>query len=87
MDERSGNIKFSISKALFSKDFGEKRFNQKGLFYKLPGRPLIKWLYMVFWRMAFLDGRAGITYATLQSIYEYFIILKTRELQEEKNKC
>jgi hypothetical protein len=35
---------------------------------------------MVFGRLAFLDGRAGLTYATLQAIYEYFIVLKTREL-------
>jgi glycosyltransferase involved in cell wall biosynthesis len=80
IDDLKGDTHFSIKKALFSKDFSEKRFNQKGLFYKLPGRPLIKWLYMVLVRRAFLDGKAGITYATLQSIYEYFIVLKTREL-------
>lgn len=80
MQDVGKGVKFSLSKALFSKDFTEKRYHQKGLFYKLPGRPLIKWLYMVIVRRAFLDGRAGITYAFLQSIYEYFIILKTKEL-------
>jgi glycosyltransferase involved in cell wall biosynthesis len=73
-------VSFSLKKAVFSKDFTEKRFHQKGLFYSLPGRPIIKWLYMMIVRRAFLDGKAGITYATLQSIYEYFIVLKTREL-------
>ena len=73
-------IKFSVTKALFSKDFTERRYHQKGLFYKLPGRPIVKWLYMVLWRRSFLDGKTGITYATLQSIYEYFIVLKTKEL-------
>ena len=73
---------FSISKALFGKDFSERRYHQKGLFYKLPGRPFIKFMYMVFGRMAFLDGRAGVTYATLQAIYEYFIVLKTKELMK-----
>ena len=38
---------------------------------------------MVIVRRAFLDGSAGITYATLQSIYEYFIVLKTKELLRE----
>lgn len=71
---------FSIRKAIFGKNFSERRFHQKGLFYKLPGRPFIKWLYLIIWRKAFLDGSAGITYATLQSIYEYFIVLKTTEL-------
>lgn len=71
---------FSFKKALLSKDFTERRFHQKGLFYKMPGRPFIKWMYMVFGRRAFMDGTAGITYATLQAIYEYFIVLKTKEL-------
>ncbi|MFN8358269.1 MAG: glycosyltransferase family 2 protein [Spirosomataceae bacterium] len=80
VEEHQGNFQFSVRRALFSKDFHERRYHQKGLFYKLPGRPLIKWLYMMFVRRAFLDGKAGITYAFLQSIYEYFIVLKTNEL-------
>lgn len=71
---------FSLRKALFDKDFSTRRYHQKGIFYKMPGRPLIKWFYMVFGRMAFLDGSAGLTYATLQAIYEYFIVLRTNEL-------
>jgi glycosyltransferase involved in cell wall biosynthesis len=79
-------VSFSLKKALFSSDFTEKRYHQKGLFYSLPGRPLIKWLYMVIVRRAFLDGKSGITYATLQAIYEYFIVLKSNELiQAQKN--
>jgi glycosyltransferase involved in cell wall biosynthesis len=76
-------VKFSIRQALYSKDFTVRRYHQKGLFYKMPGRPLIKWVYMVLIRRAFLDGTAGITYATLQSIYEYFIVLKTKELLKQ----
>lgn len=83
--ENDGTYKFSLKKALFSKDFTERRYHQKGIFYKMPIRPVIKWLYMVIWRRAFLDGRAGITYATLQAIYEYFIVLKTRELSRTKS--
>lgn len=79
-------VTFSVRKALFGKDFTEKRYHQKGLFYKLPGRPIIKWLYMVLVRRAFLDGSAGLTYATLQSIYEYFIVLKSKELLSQKKK-
>jgi glycosyltransferase involved in cell wall biosynthesis len=77
-------VSFSFKKAFFGKDFTEKRYHQKGLFYSLPGRPLIKWFYMMFIRKAFLDGSAGITYATLQSIYEYFIVLKTQEMMANK---
>ena len=87
LEDINRQTRFSVRKALFSQDFTEKRYHQKGLFYKLPGRPLIKWCYMVFGRMAFLDGKAGMTYATLQSIYEYFIVLKTDELVRTKNKA
>jgi glycosyltransferase involved in cell wall biosynthesis len=71
----------SPSAALRHPDFHTRRLHQKALFYRLPARPLLKWCYMMFLRGAILDGTAGITYATLQSIYEYMIVLKTRELR------
>lgn len=71
----------SLKTALFSKDRAERRRAQKALFFLLPARPLIKWLYMMFVRGAVLDGYAGVTYSTLQSIYEYFIELKAHELR------
>ncbi len=80
------SVSFSLLKAIGSKSFSERRYHQKGIFYKMPGRPLIKWLYMVIWRRSFLDGRAGITYATLQTIYEYFIVIKTKEMIDNAKK-
>ena len=74
----------SFKRAFFSKDFHERRRHQKKLFYHLPCRPLIKFFYLFFLRRAFLDGKAGITYAALQSIYEYFIVLHQRELVHSK---
>jgi glycosyltransferase involved in cell wall biosynthesis len=71
----------SLRAALRDPDFHTRRLHQKALFYRLPGRPLIKWFYMMFVRGAILDGAAGVTYATLQSLYEYMIVLKTRELR------
>ena len=70
----------SLRQALFGANFHERRVAQKAIFYELPGRPLIKWLYMMFGRGAVLDGRAGIMYATLQSFYEYLIEVKRREI-------
>ncbi len=77
---REKQVPYSFKKAFTAKDFTERRFHQKEFFYRLPGRPFIKFFYMLVMRRAFLDGRAGITYATLQSVYEYFIVLKQREL-------
>lgn len=80
-EEQTEGIDFSWRTALFGKDFNERRYHQKGLFYRLPGRPLLKWAYMMFYRRGILDGRAGWTYAALQAIYEYFIIVKCREAE------
>jgi glycosyltransferase involved in cell wall biosynthesis len=63
--------------ALVAKDFHARRIAQKAIFYRMPARPLIKWLYLMFVRGAILDGRAGIAYANLQAMYEYWIVLKT----------
>jgi glycosyltransferase involved in cell wall biosynthesis len=76
-----GGAGFSLSKAFFAKDFHEKRFHQKELFYRLPARPLLKFAILYLAKRGFLDGRAGLAYAALQSIYEYFIVLKVRELE------
>jgi len=80
IQQYEGKYHFKIIKALFSNNITERRYHQKGLFYKIPFRYVVKWFYIVFIRRAFLDGFAGITYATLQSIYEYFIVLKTQEI-------
>ena len=71
----------SLRVAIFDADFHTRRLHQKALFYRMPGRPLIKWLYMIFVRGAVLDGTAGVTYATLQAFYEFMIVLKTKELR------
>ncbi|GAB4057315.1 glycosyltransferase family 2 protein [Uliginosibacterium sediminicola] len=70
----------SWGKALFGRDFNERRLHQKAIFYKLPGRPFVKFFYMFFLRRAFMDGWPGVRYALVQSIYEYFIVLKTKEI-------
>jgi glycosyltransferase involved in cell wall biosynthesis len=72
----------SLRTALLSRDFNERRRAQKAIFYKLPGRPVIKLIYMVLVRRAFLDGLPGLRYAILQAIYEYFIVLKTKEMRQ-----
>ncbi len=84
ISNRKNLSEFSIIKAFTASDFHERRYHQKELFYKLPGRPLVKFVYSYFARRGFLDGRAGFTYAALQSFYEYLIVLKTRELERAR---
>jgi hypothetical protein len=83
---RGQKQKPSLKIAILGNDFNERRLHQKAIFYRLPARPLIKFFYMLLVRRAFLDGWAGIRYAILQSIYEYFIVLKTKEIQASNNK-
>lgn len=65
---------------LGSRDRTRHRRALKELSCRLPCRPLLRFLYMYVLRRGFLDGRAGLTYCCLLSLYEYLIVLKTREL-------
>lgn len=65
---------------IFSADPNDRRRALKDVFFRMPARPAVKFLYYYAWRRGFLDGRAGFTYATLQSFYEYMIDCKRREL-------
>ncbi len=51
----------------------------RDLSFRLPGRPLLRFLYVYLWRFGFLDGRKGFQYACLQAFYEFLINLKMDE--------
>lgn len=77
----SGSLRVS---QLWAADPNERRRAQKELFFRMPARPLVKFCYYYLWRRGFLDGRAGLTYATLQAFYEYLISCKHAELQRRR---
>lgn len=77
---RGANQPFSLRQAFFAKDVNRRRFHQKELFYRMPARPLLKFLVLYVGKRGFLDGKAGFHYAMLQSFYEYMIVLKTKEI-------
>ena len=72
------------NRRLWSHDPNERRRALKDIFFQLPARPVMKFLYYYAWRRGFLDGRAGLTYATLQAIYEYMIACKSIELERRR---
>ena len=84
LENRAAHRPFSFRQAFFAPDFNERRFHQKELFYRIPARPVVKFLLLYFLRRGFLDGQAGLTYALLQSFYEYMIVLKTREISRNQ---
>ena len=66
---------------LLAREPTRRRRALKALSLRLPLRPLLRFLYMYLLRRGFLDGHAGLTYCRLLAIYEYLIVLKTRELR------
>jgi glycosyltransferase involved in cell wall biosynthesis len=69
---------------LLGRDPFDRRKALKELSFRLPCRPLAKFLWMYFLKRGFLDGRAGFTYCRLQAMYEYMIVVKMAELARHK---
>ena len=65
---------------LFSGDRNTRRLELKNISFRMPMRPMLKFVYMYVLGRGFLDGKAGWTYCRLQAMYEYMIVLKVREL-------
>lgn len=87
LQNRASQEPFSLPAAFFERDFNRRRFHQKELFYRLPARPLFKFLLLYILKRGFLDGRPGFTYALLQSIYEAMIVLKVQEISDQSSKA
>jgi uncharacterized SAM-binding protein YcdF (DUF218 family)/glycosyltransferase involved in cell wall biosynthesis len=56
----------------------------KELSFRLPCRPLSRFIYMYFVRLGFLDGGAGWDYCLLLSMYEKMIMLKMDEFRRAR---
>jgi glycosyltransferase involved in cell wall biosynthesis len=78
----TGSVNFGT--LLFGRTEVERRRALKDLSLRMPFRPLIRFLYMYFGLGGILDGKAGFTWCVLQAFYEYLILLKVWELQNEQ---
>jgi len=63
-------------------DRTRRRRALKQLSVRLPFRPLLRFFYMYILRLGVLDGRAGFVYCRLLAMYEYWIVLKMREMRK-----
>ena len=77
---RSSGKRVSM-RAILAGTASERRQNLKELYYRLPMRPLWKFLVMYILKRGFLDRAAGFAYSVLMAFYEFLIVLKTRELE------
>ena len=64
---------------LFSGEATVRRRALKGLAYRLPGRPLLVFVYLYFFRLGLLDGWPGWRYCMMRVMYETMIDLKVAE--------
>lgn len=73
---------------LFKADPTSRRRVAKSLASRLPNslRPLARFTYVYVWRLGFLDGRAGLTYALLLSTYEAAIAVLAEETERSLKK-
>ncbi len=70
--------------SLLDADAAKRRKALKNLSFRLPLRPLAKFLYLYVGKRGFLDGGPGLTYCCLQAIYEYMIVLKMEEIRRRR---
>lgn len=66
---------------LLARDPNRRRAAAKTLFFRLPCRPHLRWLYTVLIRQAWRDGRPGMLYARMLYIYEHMITVKARAMR------
>lgn len=57
----------------------ERRAALKRVARDLPGRALWYFLYSYVWRRGFLDGRAGLVFCLLKTVYQHMIVIKKIE--------
>lgn len=65
---------------LWRSDATQRRRALKQIAFRVPFRPLLRFLYVYIGKRGFLDGRAGLHYAAMLGVYQYFIDLNKREL-------
>lgn len=71
-------------KSLLSSTPTLRRKALKNLAYRLPFRPWLVFFYLYVFRMGFLDGVPGFTYARMRKMYEGMIDLKVKELRRKR---
>ncbi len=78
---REGNVDW---RGLVSLGPVRRRRALKELSFRLPARPLLRFVYTYFLRMGFLDGWPGFKYCRLMAWYERVIVGETTALLERE---
>ena len=65
---------------LWSDDPVQRRRALRALSYRVPARPLLRFLYLFIWRRGFLDGPPGYRFARAMARYERMIDVERKKL-------
>ena len=65
---------------LFSSNPDKKRRWMKSVFIRLPGKPTLMFIWLWFFKLGFLDGKAGFYFCRLRAMHELVICAKMQEL-------
>lgn len=61
---------------LLARDPAARRLSLKALAARVPGRALAYFLYSYIWRRGFLDGRDGLVFCLMKSVYQQMVNIK-----------
>ena len=75
-----------LQPSLFGTQAQRRRWLKK-VFYKLPGSPIMLFLYQYFVRLGFLDGVPGLIYCGFQAIQMFHTKAKIYELRCNTKSC
>ena len=78
----SSTLVTALYRCLLADNAKNRRIALKELSFFLPFRGGLRFLYSYFFRLGFLDGRAGLKYSILIAFYEFMIAEKIKELQK-----
>ena len=72
--------------ALFASEPLVRRAAMKRLAWRMPGRPLVFFLYNYLWRRGFLDGKEGFMFGYMKSLYYAMVQIKKFDARKEGGK-
>lgn len=78
----TGTFGTALRRVLRADSAKSRRIALKELSFFLPFRGSLRFVYSYFFRLGFLDGRAGLKYSILIAFYEFMIAEKVREHQK-----
>jgi len=78
-----GKSNGEITTRLLGNSPERKRFIKQHIWPQLPGRAVLFFLYMYFFRLGFLDGMHGYYFCVMHAVFQQFVVVK----QWEEKQC